>query len=58
MDGGYRYPGLVLAWRRGSDQGWEAQVAVVREGCVLVEWLPALGCMSSPTTGGTCGRAQ
>lgn len=39
--GGYRYPGLVMAWRRSPATGWEAQVAVVREKTVLVQWVPA-----------------
>ena len=39
--GGYRYPGLVMAWRRNPEAGWEAQVAVVRPGSVLVQWIPA-----------------
>jgi hypothetical protein len=39
--GGVRCPGLVLAWRRGNDDTWEAQTAVVRRGSVLVQWLPA-----------------
>lgn len=39
--GGYRYPGLVMAWRRDPDGAWEAQVAVVRPGSVLVQWVAA-----------------
>lgn len=39
--GGYRYPGLVMGWRRGADATWEAQVAVVRPGSVLVQWVAA-----------------
>ncbi len=39
--GGYQYPGLVMAWRRSSAAGWEAQVAVVREKTVLVQWVAA-----------------
>jgi hypothetical protein len=40
--GGYRQPGLVIAWRRreGLD-GWEAYVAVARDGTVLVGWEPS-----------------
>lgn len=41
VSGGYRCPGLVMAWRRGTDGGWEAQVAVVRGRSVLVQWSPA-----------------
>lgn len=40
---GTRHPGLILAWRHGSDGGWEAHVAVVREGSVLASWQPAAG---------------
>ncbi len=36
--GGYVHPGLLLAWRR-EQQGWFAQVAVVRDASVLVQWL-------------------
>jgi hypothetical protein len=39
--GGYRYPGLLMAWRRAPGAGWEAQVAVVRPGSVLVQWVAA-----------------
>src|SRR6478735_9030143 len=41
--GGYRHPGLVLAWRRCTvgDGRWDARVAVVRGVSVLIEWLPA-----------------
>jgi len=39
--GGYRYPGLVLAWRLGLRGGWEANVAVVHTDSVFVNWLPA-----------------
>lgn len=35
--GGYRRPGLVIAWRR-ADDGWEAYVAVQQESAVLVTW--------------------
>ena len=35
--GGFRYPGLVIAWRRTAD-GWEAYVAILRQGSVLVAW--------------------
>ena len=35
--GGYRYPGLVIAWRRTA-AGWEAYVATLRESSVLVTW--------------------
>jgi hypothetical protein len=35
--GGRRYPGLVVAWRRTA-AGWEAYVAILREGSVLVTW--------------------
>ena len=38
--GGYTYPGLILAWRHDAG-GWQAQVAVVRNGAVLVEWVAA-----------------
>ena len=36
-------PGLVLDWRRSDRHlpGWEAQVAVVRGGAVLVTWVDA-----------------
>lgn len=36
--GGYVHPGLVVAWRLTAE-GWTAQVAVVREDSVLVQWL-------------------
>lgn len=39
--GGYRYPGLVMAWRRNAAGTWEAQVAVVHTDSVLVEWVAA-----------------
>lgn len=41
VSGGGCCPGLVIAWRRPADggQGWEAQVAVVRQGSLLVEWV-------------------
>ena len=35
--GGYRNPGLVIAWRRASD-GWEAYVAILQDSSVLVTW--------------------
>jgi hypothetical protein len=35
--GGHQHPGLVIAWRR-RDNGWEAYVAVARDGSVLVTW--------------------
>lgn len=39
---GDRHPGLVLAWRKGTNGTWEANVAVVRaDSSVLVTWLPA-----------------
>ena len=38
--GGYTYPGLIMAWRR-DPSGWQAQVAVVRDRTVLVQWTPA-----------------
>lgn len=41
VSGGYRYPGLVLAWRRTADGAWEAHTAVVRGRSVLVQWLAA-----------------
>ena len=39
--GGCQCPGLVMAWRRHPEGGWEAQVAVVRRGSVLVHWVAA-----------------
>ena len=38
--GGYRYPGLVITWRRTSDgSGWEAYVAHShRDGGALLTW--------------------
>jgi hypothetical protein len=35
--GGYRQPGLVIAWRRTAD-GWEAYVAILQGSSVLVTW--------------------
>ena len=35
--GGFRRPGLVIAWRR-ADDGWEAYVATWAESSVLVTW--------------------
>jgi hypothetical protein len=35
--GGFRRPGLVIAWRRIAD-GWEAYVAILRDDSVLVTW--------------------
>jgi hypothetical protein len=37
VSGGYRRPGLVIAWRR-RNESWEGYVAVVREGSVPVTW--------------------
>ena len=39
--GGYRRPGLVIAWRRTAD-GWEAYVATLGESSVLVTWEAAI----------------
>jgi hypothetical protein len=41
VSGGYRHAGLVVSWRRTSDGGWEAQVAVARDASILVQWVPA-----------------
>ena len=38
--GGYTCPGLIMAWRR-DPTGWQAQVAVVRDRSVFVQWTPA-----------------
>lgn len=38
--GGYTCPGLIMAWRR-DPTGWHAQVAVVRDRTVVVQWTPA-----------------
>jgi hypothetical protein len=38
--GGYTCPGLIMAWRR-DPTGWHAQVAVVRDRTVFVQWTPA-----------------
>ncbi len=38
--GGYTCPGLIMAWRRDLS-GWHAQVAVVRDRTVFVQWTPA-----------------
>ena len=38
--GGYTYPGLIMAWRR-DPSGWQAQVAVVRDRTVFVQWTSA-----------------
>jgi hypothetical protein len=38
--GGYTCPGLIMAWRR-DPSGWQAQVAVVRDRTVFVQWSPA-----------------
>jgi hypothetical protein len=40
VSGGYTCPGLVMAWRREL-AGWEAQVAVVRDRTVFVQWVAA-----------------
>lgn len=37
--GGYQCPGLIMAWRQSAD-GWQAQVAVVCQANVLVQWVP------------------
>ena len=41
--GGYRYPGLIITWRRTEDgAGWEAYVAQSHsDGGALVTWVPA-----------------
>ena len=41
--GGYRYPGLVITWRRTEDgTSWEAYVAHAQsDGAALVTWEPA-----------------
>ena len=41
VPGGIRLPGLVVAWRRDGD-GWQAQVALVRDDAVLVRWVSAV----------------
>jgi hypothetical protein len=41
VPGGTRLPGLVVAWRRDGD-GWQAQVALVRDDAVLVRWVSAV----------------
>ena len=33
-------PGLVVSWRR-VDRGWQAQVAVLHGGSLLLRWVPA-----------------
>jgi hypothetical protein len=40
VPGGSRLPGLVVAWRRDGD-GWQAQVALVRDDAVLLRWVTA-----------------
>ena len=40
VPGGSRLPGLVVAWRRDGD-GWQAQVALVRDDAVLLRWVSA-----------------
>jgi hypothetical protein len=40
VPGGRRLPGLVVAWQRHGD-GWQAQVALVRDDAVLLRWVPA-----------------
>lgn len=40
VPGGIRLPGLVVAWRRDGD-GWQAQVALVRDDAVLLRWVSA-----------------
>ena len=40
VPGGTRLPGLVVAWRRDGD-GWQAQVALVRDDAVLLRWVSA-----------------
>ena len=40
VPGGSRLPGLVVAWRRDGD-GWQAQVASVRDDAVLLRWVSA-----------------
>ena len=40
VPGGVRLPGLVVAWRR-DDDGWQAQVALVRDDAVLLRWVSA-----------------
>ena len=35
--GGFRRPGLVIAWRRAED-GWEAYVVTFGDSSVLVTW--------------------
>jgi hypothetical protein len=38
--GGYRRPGLVIAWRRTDAGSWEAYAATITGG-VLLTWEPA-----------------
>lgn len=38
--GGPPVPGLLISWRRDPGGGWEAQVAAVRGGSVLLDWVP------------------
>ena len=36
----YRWPGLIIAWRRADDR-WQANVAIVKNSSVLVSWQDA-----------------
>ena len=39
--GGGQHPGLIITWRReDAAAGWEAYVAIVRDGSVLASWVP------------------
>lgn len=38
--GGPPVPGLLIGWRRETGGDWEAQVAAVRGGSVLLDWVP------------------
>ena len=53
--GGHKYPGLVIAWRR-RDDGWEAYVAVARDGSVLVTRSKPRGSIPWSMTAGSYPR--
>ena len=52
VPGDSRLPGLVVAWRRDGD-GWQAQVALVRDDAVLLRWVSATDLR--PVTDDRCG---
>lgn len=39
VPGGFRYPGIVMCWRRSTDHTWAAQVAMSRQQNLVIAWI-------------------